>query len=92
MEFVGSHRGEGFALEDADLERGTLPLHALGAAAVVLKEEDDRIVQHPLPAEPFDHAADIAVHARYDSGINFHAADFEILVLHRAPRNHRFVG
>ena len=59
--------------------------HGLGAAAVVLQEENERVVQTTILPQLCDDATDALVHAIHHGRVHFHATGFPGLVLDVFP-------
>ena len=60
--------------------------HALGAAAVVSKKQDQRVVILAGGLEGIHHAAHAGIHVGHHGGVSFHEAQFPCLVLGVGPR------
>ena len=82
LEIVGAER---LVVRGLDLLGVGLPTDRFGARAVVLEEENERVVELPLPFQLCHDTGDALVHAVHHCRIDLHATRLPRLVLHRHP-------
>ena len=85
LEFVRPHGLEDLIL---DLVCVGLPAITLGATAVVLKINEQRVLQSALPFQLRGDAPDAPIHGLDHRGIHLHALDFPLAVLNGVPLAH----
>ena len=85
MELVLAHgleSGSGWPFERSD---EFAPTEAFGAAAVVLQEEDEGVVELLVLFESGDNAADALIHIVDHGGVDFHASGLPFLQFNFIP-------